>query len=76
MNLYLITRNDRVGWDEYDSAVIAAPNEEIAISFIVKEMLWGWQHNPEQQLDVTAKLVGTTTPDIEAGILIASFNAG
>ena len=35
MNLYLITRNDRVCYDEYDAAVIAAETEEAAKIFIV-----------------------------------------
>jgi len=80
MNLYLITRNDNVGYDEYDAAVIAAETEEAAKSFIVDgNEIWGWTQNyssDPKNIDISIELIGVATPDIEAGILIASFNAG
>ena len=80
MNLYLISRNDNVGYDEYDSAVIAAPTEEAAKSFIVDgNEIRAWTRNNSvntKDINISIKLIGTASPDIESGIVIESFNAG
>ena len=76
MNLYLVTRNDESGLDEYDSAVIAAPNERIARNFIEsEESSWtsfdGYEYSP---LDITIKLIGRAEPDIQTGVLLATYH--
>lgn len=83
MKLYLIDRKDNVGWDEYDSAVVAAESPEQALSFITNDPS-GWTHGGYwvkdehfyNQPNVSIKLIGTAEPEIEAGFVVASFNAG
>lgn len=83
MNLYLITRNDWHDYDQYDSAVVAAPNEEVAKSFIEEDLEY-WTHSyyldyhleRRTPLDITIELIGTAVDGIEPGIVVASFNAG
>ena len=65
MNIYLLERNDLVGYDEYDSIVIAANNETQARE-IAKET-WG------NQEDVNCENVSNPK---EAGLILASYNAG
>jgi urease accessory protein UreE len=66
MKIYLVERQDRVGWDEYDSFVVRAENEEDALI----------------QCDYTlcSKENGTTVTEIKAkgekGRILGSFNAG
>lgn len=86
MNLYLITRNDDGDYDQYDSAVVAAPNEEVAKSFIEEELecwtnsIWtrkgGAFKEEHTKLDITIELIGPAVDGIEPGIVVASFNAG
>lgn len=80
MKLWLIQRTDRVGWDEYDSAVVAADDEVSARSINPdgSGRKWGdryssWCKSPEL-VDVT--LLGTAKRGTEAGVILASFNAG
>lgn len=83
MNLYLITRNDDGDYDQYDSAVVAAPNEEVAKSFIEEELEY-WTHSYYidyhierlAPLDIAIELIGTAVDGIESGIVVASYNAG
>ena len=86
MNLYLITRNDYIGEDQYDSAVVAAPDEETAKMFI-KKNINDWTNTifthvdhvtkvSHTDLDITVEYIGTAKDDLPAGTVIASFNAG
>ncbi len=86
MNLYLITRNDDVDYDQYDSAVVAAPDEEDAKALIEQD-LYGWTYTDwkyvekvfvetHKELDITIKLIGTAIDEMQYGIVVASFNAG
>lgn len=82
MNLYLITRNDDVDYDQYDSAVVAAPDEEDAKALIEQDLddwtHYGYVYNKKvnTELDITIELIGTAVDGIEPGIVVASFNAG
>lgn len=86
MNLYLITRNDGVDYDQYDGAVVAAPNEEDAKALIEQDLnSWTfaeWKYIEEilvvthTELDITITLIGTATDKMQYGIVIASFNPG
>lgn len=82
MKLFLISQSQNNDYDTYDSAVVAAPDEETA-----KQMSPGngepvdnwsarfssWCSSPEY---VTVRHLGDAAPDIEQGIVCASFNAG
>jgi hypothetical protein len=79
MNLYFISQTVVHGWDTYDSAVVAAENEELARCIHPSREDWdgkredwdGWCNKE----DVTVKLIGTATEGL-AGVICASYNAG
>ena len=81
MKLFLISRNDEGGWDTYDSAVVAAPDEDTARHMNPANgdpMVWGRRHSswcagPDC---VTVRYLGEAAADIEQDVLCASFNAG
>ena len=79
MKLWLISQNANLGYDTYDSAVVAAATEEEARSTHPRSnRSWGerfpdWCETPEQ---VTAVLIGDALPGTGAGVICASFNAG
>lgn len=70
MNLYVLYRGCN-GYDEYDSHLIAALDEDHAKTFIIyaDEGLHGWD-------DCSIELIGTATDNQEPGIIMSSFNAG
>ncbi len=81
MNLYLISQAER-RYDTYDSAVVAAESEEAARNIHPKgprpsawerDRNYTWASRPE---NVEAKLLGQATPGTQAGVVLASFNAG
>ena len=80
MNLYLISQNKENGYDTYDSAVVAAPDEQAARSTHPGDRPWPensfcdtWCSKPEQ---VVVELLGKAKTGTEAGVICASFNAG
>ncbi len=81
MKLYRISQEVNNGYDTYDKAIVAAPSEEAArIMHPGGETLaeWDkgpgyWAYAPEQ---VKVELIGTAAPNIEQGVICASFNAG
>lgn len=86
MNLYLITRNDDTDYDQYDSAVVAAPDEDAAKELIERNSR-DWTHTTwtyvakapvesHTKLDITVKLIGTAIDEMQYGIVVASYNAG
>jgi hypothetical protein len=90
MNLYKITQNSNRGYDTFDSAIVAAPDEGTA-RFIHPEMSWGDSFSTERNIkkwedgwdawagspqEVTAELIGTAVEGTETGVILASFNAG
>ena len=64
--LWLITRTDEVGYDEYDSCVVAAKCEQNARDLAYQ--LW------KDSSTVSVHAVGTTT--LPSGIVHKSFCAG
>lgn len=82
MKLFLIEQDQNNDYDTYDSAVVAAPDEETA-----KQMdpangnpmtEWdkrynSWCNGPEH---VTVRYLGEADGDVEQGVVCASFNAG
>ena len=82
MNLYLLMQNVTMGYDTYDSVVVAAETEEEAR--LIHPENWSdnpwnrryahsWAISPE---DVTVELLGVAVEGIEKGVILSSFNAG
>jgi hypothetical protein len=83
MKLFLISQGVNNGYDSFDSAVVAADSEEEAKT-IHPISTWefgsdDWSHSdcwaasPDQ---VDAEYIGEAAPSVEAGVILASFNAG
>jgi hypothetical protein len=82
MNLYLLTQETKIGYDTYDSCVVAAESPEDAVtispssSFEKKEEHFhafsGWARYPKE---VTATELGKANGDVVRGVVIASYNA-
>lgn len=80
MKLWLISQDEREGWDIYDSAVVAADTEDQAKNTMPDEYTkfsdksyHGWCSGLDK---VKVKLIGEAQQGIEAGVILASFNAG
>ena len=72
MNLYLIYRTDKYGYDEHDSMVIRASNEEEVREIAFKK---SWELE-RSFLDPQKSKVEKLSHYGEKGIILASFNAG
>lgn len=71
MNLYLISQDENNNYDTYDSAVVAAKNiKEAQLTEIGSRYSWTTPAN------VRVELIGKAKPNTEAGVILASFNAG
>lgn len=84
MNLYLLTQNCTSDYDTYDSAVVAARTPVLAQLILPDPRLnwegavraphtWPWASSPDK---VEAKYIGKASPLLNAGVVLASFNAG
>jgi hypothetical protein len=81
VNLYLIWQDENTGYDTYDSAVVAANNEEEARRMHPNggwesDLIWGtWASNPDH---VKVRYIGDSAPQngIEPVFICKSFNAG
>lgn len=78
MKLWRISQTQNVGYDTYDSAVVAAELEGDARKINPDGNEWGrpygaWAASPEQ---VKVELLGDAVPGTKAGIILASFHAG
>ena len=81
MKLYLISQNDNCHYDTYDSAVVAAPDEETAKHMNphtgeqMTELDWRYPHGsnwcdaPEK---VSVRYIGEAAADVEQGVVCAS----
>ena len=67
MKLYLITRTDNWGYDEYDSVVVCAKTR-------IKAMLICNTMFNEEHMNV--EFIGIANKKQEEGIILSSFNAG
>lgn len=89
MNIYYIEQSENNGYDTYDSAVVAAESEDAARLFHPNGDLY--EENPEREFDrwdyqygswashpskVSVELIGVAKDGQEAGVILASFNAG
>lgn len=68
LNLYLIERTDEVGYDEYDSHVVAEETPRLAL------LACRWEAVPDSVPSV--RLIGRTVSNANAGIVHSSFRAG
>lgn len=89
MNIYLVERTDKVGYDGYDSFVVVSESEEKAKSYkpinIPMEMLdkhnfsnndWDndWTNNPNS---LVVTLIGEANTSLKEGTgILSSFNPG
>ena len=74
MNIYILSRSDKIDYDEYDAFVVVAESSEQAMEYTrsvhPKKSYDDWSD------DVEALLIGTTDKYDEPLILLGSFNAG
>lgn len=82
MNIYLLTQTLNIGYDTYDSCVVAAANEQDAVKIHPSEYIkdiseWGyeWVHYSDRD-KVEVKLLGKAAKGIKEGLIWSSFNAG
>lgn len=78
MKLFKISQSKKVGYDTYDSAIVAADDEIIARSIHPSGLKWSsrsgnWCSKPEF---VTAEYIGEAAQGTERGVILASYNAG
>ena len=75
MNIYKLTRTDKWGYDDYDSLIVIAENEESAklIPPITEYETTAWPNSPNL---IDVELIGVAKPFSTAGCVLASFNAG
>jgi hypothetical protein len=82
MKLFLISRTDGWSWDEYDSAVVVAPDEETARTLGPDDgkPIENWKHIfsswTNDIRNVKVKYLGEAAPELEQGVVCSSFNAG
>ena len=74
MNLYLVSQSVNNDYDTYDAMIVAAPDEETARNMHPKGYRAPFDTTWAHPSDVYVELIGQT--DREAGIILASFNAG
>ena len=84
MKLFLISQSQNLGYDTYDSGVVAAPDEETARNMHLSTghpmtaADWGssipdWCSGPEH---VHVLYLGVAAQGIAEGVVCASYNAG
>ena len=69
MKIYLVTTNDKVEYDDYDSVVVIAESIEDA-AIIAKESCYNFTDN------LSISDIGIAHDDQQRGEVLASFNAG
>lgn len=79
MNLYLLSQDERRGYNTYDACVVAAENEDKARcitpdgSKFLSSRSSEWARIPYH---VDVELIGEAVEGIEKGVILASYNAG
>lgn len=85
MKLWLISQDTNSGYDTYDSAVVAAEDEAAAKLTHPSEYSKEWKETGTEDRDygawtskvnVKCRYIGEAAPDVKAGVVCASFNAG
>ena len=82
MKLFLISQDQNNGYDTYDSAVVAAPDEETARYMdpssgepMDRWTAWGDTWCDGHQY-VSVRYIGEAADGVAQGVVCASFNAG
>ena len=70
MKIYLVSTNEKVGWDDYDAIVVCAKSKKVAIGLAV-----AYCHNFRGN-HVEAECLGTANRKQKEGEILSSFNAG
>lgn len=82
MKLYVISQGKNRDYDTYDTAVVSAPDEEIARNMNPADgkpmTKWGrafssWCSSPD---DVSVRYLGEAADSVGVGVVCASFNSG
>ena len=76
MNIYLLTQDERRGYDTYDSCVVFADSEDEALQIHPNILGWDsrtWASGTE---NINVSYMGTNPKVTESGLIISSFNAG
>ena len=85
MNLYLISQEENDGYDTYDSAIVAAIDENTAryinprTGDIIKNFYENFKINGDWCTDlkfVKCNLIGYAEDHVKQGVILASYNAG
>ena len=80
MNIYKLTRNDKWGYDDYDSLIVIAENEKDAINIDPRGDQMNWNNCRSCWVDspilINVELIGVAKPFSTVGCVLASFNAG
>ena len=79
--LYLLQRPDRVGYDEYDAAVVCATSGEEARFIHPSGNPWNGEPDDTYESwtpasEVIVTYLGDAEEEISLGLILASFNAG
>lgn len=72
MNIYLLERTDKCGYDEFDSLVVIAENAELAQKMKPKYGDGEWT-TPDK---IYVTLIGTAIEGSVTGVVLGSYNAG
>jgi predicted Abi (CAAX) family protease len=81
LNLYLISQNENNDYDTYDSAVVAAPDENAARLIHPEtgrhaeaaDWSWTWVSDSSK---VNVELIGQALDGTKIGAICSSYNAG
>lgn len=78
MNIYKIYQSQVGGWDTYDAAIVFAESEEQAKAIHPSDLDNNWDSSTwvDRPGLVKATLIGVANPGVNAGVVLASFNAG
>lgn len=84
MKLFLISQDQNTDYDTYDSAVVAAPNEETARNMnptsgeamTDKDWNYSWSGWCGDPADIVVTYLGEAAEGTKQGGILASFNAG
>jgi len=82
MNIYLIERTDSVGYDEYESFVIAAKSEKEALSknpsdeWFLNMKISQWASKPYLKCTLLGKAVENVNLNTQRGFITTSYRAG
>lgn len=75
MYLYIISQGFNDGYDTYDSAIVAAENEEEARNITPCQKEYAGQYWASSEY-VKVEKIGEALPHLEKGVILGSFNAG